>query len=137
MVRVLFLCVENSCRSQMAEAFAFLLGARVLEPVSAGSRPSGAVSPRAITAMREVGYDLSTHSSKGLSDVGPGPWDYAITMGCAEACPHVVATHREDWGLTDPTDLSDERFREVRDEIRGRVADLVARIRAASRPGCA
>jgi len=128
--RVLFVCVENSNRSQIAEAFALMRGGGVLDPVSAGSHPSGVVNSRAIAAMRELGYDLSTHSSKGLSDVGSGPWDYVITMGCGEACPSVVGSHREDWGLPEPSDLSDERFREVRDEIGRRVADLVARVLA-------
>jgi arsenate reductase len=126
--RVLFVCVENSSRSQMAEALALMLGAGVLDPVSAGSRPSGVVNPRAIAAMRELGYDLSTHSSKGLSEVGAGPWDYVITMGCGDACPQVIAGHREDWGLPDPNGLSDERFRGVREEIEQRVRELVARV---------
>jgi arsenate reductase len=127
--RVLFVCVENSSRSQMAEAFTLMQGAGVLEPVSAGSRPSGVINPRAIAAMHELGYDLSSHVSKGLSEVGAGPWDYVITMGCGDACPQVLAGHRENWGLPDPTELSDERFREVRDEIGRRVSELVERVR--------
>jgi arsenate reductase len=96
--RVLFVCVENSNRSQMAEAFANIHGTGVVEPASAGSHPSGRVSPRAIAAVREREYDLSLHRSKSLQDVGPGPWDYVITMGCGDECPWVPAARREDWG---------------------------------------
>jgi protein-tyrosine-phosphatase len=122
--RVLFACVENSNRSQMAEAFARLHGADALEPFSAGSRPSGDVNPRAIAAMREVGYDLETHRPKGLDEV-EGPFDYVITMGCGEDCPYVAAERREDWELTDPKDLPPEEFRGVRDEIERRVRELI------------
>ncbi|MGI9037809.1 MAG: arsenate reductase ArsC [Gemmatimonadota bacterium] len=127
MKRVLFACVENSNRSQMAEALARLHGADVLEPFSAGSRPSGAVNPRAIAAMREVGYDLGTHRSKGLDEV-EGPFDYVITMGCGEDCPYVAAERREDWELTDPKDLPPEEFRGVRDEIERRVRALIEEV---------
>lgn len=125
MKRVLFACVENSNRSQMAEAFARMYGSGVLDPSSAGSRPSGVVNPRAISAMREVGYDLSAHASKGLDDVEE-PFDYVITMGCGEACPYVASERREDWALPDPKDFPPEKFHVVRDEIERRVRRLVA-----------
>jgi arsenate reductase (thioredoxin) len=130
-VPVLFVCVENSNRSQMAEAFARLHGAGVVEPASAGSRPSGVVSPRAIAAMRERGYDLSVHRSKSLQDVGPGPWEYLITMGCGDECPWVPTAHREDWALTDPRDMSPAEFSALRDDIERRVRDLIERVRSA------
>lgn len=123
--RVLFACVENSNRSQMAEAFARMHGGDVLEPVSAGSRPSGEVNPRAVASMREVGYDLAQHESKSLDEVD-GPFDYVITMGCGEECPYVAADRREDWELTDPKNLPPAEFRLVRDEIERRVLALVA-----------
>src|SRR4051794_17786746 len=85
--RVVFVCVENSNRSQMAEAFARIHGAEVIEPYSAGSRPSGIVNPKAIAAMRDKGYDLTKHTSKSLDDLPPGEWDAAITMGCGDECP--------------------------------------------------
>lgn len=128
MKRVLFACVENSNRSQMAEAFARMHGTGAVEPVSAGSRPGGGVNPKAIAAMSELGYDLSAHRSKGLDEV-EGPFDYVITMGCGEECPYVAAARREDWDLPDPKDLPPDEFNRVRDDIEGRVKMLIAEIR--------
>lgn len=125
MKRVLFACVENSNRSQMAEAFARMHGEGVVEPLSAGSRPSGRVNPKAIAAMKERGYDLTEHRSKGLDEVS-GPFDYVITMGCGEECPFVAAQRREDWALPDPKELPTEEFNQVRDEIERRVRALIA-----------
>jgi len=127
MKRVLFACVENSNRSQMAEAFARMHGSGVLEPYSAGSRPSGQINPRAIVSMQEKGYDLTTHRSKTLDEV-PAPFDYVITMGCGEACPFVAAHRREDWLLEDPKALPPHAFNEVRDEIERRVLALVREV---------
>lgn len=132
MKRVLFACVENSNRSQMAEAFARMHGADVADPVSAGSRPGGSINPRAIRAMGEVGYDLSVHVSKSLDEVA-GSFDYVITMGCGEECPFVAARRREDWTLPDPKDYPREEFNAVRDEIEKRVRELMAEIRSAGR----
>ena len=129
MYRVLFVCTENSTRSQMAEAFARMHAARIIAAASAGSAPSGRVNPSAIEAMQERGYDLSTHTSKGLADIDAGPFDYVITMGCGDACPSMPARHREDWRLPDPRDMPTEAFRTVRDEIERRVVDLVSRLR--------
>src|SRR4029079_14828304 len=98
-MRAVFVCVENSNRSQMAEAFARMAG---IEAYSAGSRPSGKVHPKAIEAMREVGYDLTTHNSKSLAVLPELPFDYAITMGCGDQCPNLKATHHEDWEIPDP-----------------------------------
>lgn len=126
--RVLFVCVENSNRSQMAEAFARIHGGDVVEPYSAGSRPSGTVNPRAIDAMRELGYDLTTHRSRSLTEIPEGAYEYVVTMGCGDACPWIPAAHREDWALPDPRAMPPAEFREVRDEIGRRVADLVARV---------
>ena len=120
--KLLFVCVENSCRSQMAEGFARAVGA---EAYSAGSRPSGRVNPRAVAFMKEKGIDLGVHASKGLTDLPDGTWDGVVTMGCGDACPHVPARNRLDWDLPDPKDLSDEGFRAVRDRIEALVADLV------------
>lgn len=128
MKRVLFACVENSNRSQMAEAFARIHGTGLVEAMSAGSRPSGSVNPRAIAAMAEIGYDLSGHASKGLDEVTE-PFDYVITMGCGEECPYVAAERRADWELPDPKELPPARFAEVRDEIERRVRALLDEIR--------
>lgn len=124
--RVLFVCVENSCRSQMAEAFAHLLGGGAVEAHSAGSRPSGVVNPKAIASLAAVGYDLSTHASKSLEEIPSGAYDAAITMGCGDACPNVPARIREDWALPDPKHMDDEGYRAVRDEIGRRVQALLA-----------
>lgn len=126
--RVLFVCVENSNRSQMAEAFARMHGAGRVEAFSAGSRPSGKVHPKAIEALRERGYDLASHASKSLDEIPPGEYAAAISMGCGDACPMVRAALREDWQLPDPRDLPPEQFRAVRDEIEARVLALFARL---------
>jgi len=124
--RLLFVCVENSCRSQMAEAFARLLGDPDIEAHSAGSRPSGVVNPKAIVSMAEVGCDLSTHTSTGLDALAGLEFDAAITMGCGDACPDVKARLREDWAIPDPKHMDPAEFAVVRDGIRARVEALVA-----------
>ena len=129
--QILFVCVENSNRSQMAEAFARIAGGDTVEVHSAGSRPSGVVNPKAISFMRELGYDLSTHRSKSLDDVMLGnvsgiEFDAVVTMGCGDNCPWVPAKRREDWALLDPRDMDDDGYRAVRDEIGERVRDLLA-----------
>jgi protein-tyrosine-phosphatase len=126
--RVVFVCVENSNRSQMAEAFARLYGAGLVEPYSAGSRPSGRVNSKAVEAMRELGYDLGQHRSKGLSELPDGEYEYAVTMGCGDECPLVLAKHREDWNIPDPKELPPEQFRTVRDLIGQKVRELLARL---------
>jgi len=123
--RVIFVCVENSNRSQMAEAFARIHGCGRIEAVSAGSRPSGRVNPGAVEAMREVGYDLTTHASKGLDDFNGQKFDAAVTMGCGDECPLVVATKRVDWQIPDPKHLPPEQFRAVRDLIEQKVKELL------------
>jgi protein-tyrosine-phosphatase len=125
--RVLFVCVENSNRSQMAEAFAHLHGGDAVEALSAGSRPSGQVNPKAVRFMRELGYDLTTHASKALASID-GEFDAVITMGCGDDCPWVPARIREDWALQDPKHLEDDGYRAVRDEIGARVRALLARL---------
>jgi arsenate reductase len=125
MKRVLFVCIENSNRSQMAEAFAHIYGGVDVEALSAGSRPSGQINPKAVRFMQELGYDLTTHISKSLEDVD-GEFDAVITMGCGDACPWVPATRREDWTLPDPKHMDDEAYRAVRDDIASRVRALLA-----------
>ena len=124
--RVLFVCVENSCRSQMAEGFARALGIPGLEVWSAGSRPSGVVNARAIEFMAERGIDISVQQSKGLDDLpNDVPWDDVVTMGCGDACPHLPARRRHDWDLPDPKSLEAPAFRTVRDRIEAQVRELV------------
>ena len=126
MKKILFVCIENSNRSQMAQAFVNMYGEGKAEAWSAGSRPSGVVNPRAIKAMAELGYDLSTHRSDGLDDVPQDGYDYAITMGCGDACPMIAAENRLDWDLPDPKAMAPEEFNVVRDTIRERVEGLLA-----------
>jgi protein-tyrosine-phosphatase len=123
--RVLFVCVENSNRSQMAEAFARRLGGNRVDARSAGSRPSGRINPRAVAFMAERGIDLTAQHSKSLDDVGSEPFDAVVTMGCGDACPWIAAARREDWALPDPKSLDDAGFRQVRDDIERRVAGLL------------
>lgn len=124
--RVLFVCVENSNRSQMAEAFARLYCAGRVEAHSAGSKPSGVVNPRAVQFMAEKGYDLTTHTSKSLAQFNGTEVAVAVTMGCGDYCPLVVAARREDWNIPDPKEITDEGFREVRDLIERKVKELIA-----------
>jgi len=124
--RLLFVCVENSNRSQMAEAFARIHGDHKIEAYSAGSRPSGKINPKAIRTMKEIGYDLSTHRSKSLSEIPDIEFDFVATMGCCDECPFVRATRREDWDIPDPKDLSPEEFRGVRDLIKTKVKEALA-----------
>ena len=124
--RLLFVCVENSCRSQMAEAFARMEGGEGVEAFSAGSRASGIVNPGAVRTMAEVGYDLSGHRSKTPADLPAATWDVVVSMGCGDACPALPAARREDWDVPDPKALDEAGFRAVRDEIRDRVRALLA-----------
>jgi len=130
MKSILFVCVENSNRSQMAEAFARMHGAGRIAAASAGSRPAGKVNPKAVEAMRERGYDLSAHASKGLDEFNGQRVDVAVTMGCGDECPLVLAGQRIDWKIPDPRDLSPIEFRGVRDLIEQKVIDLVAMLEA-------
>jgi len=126
MKTVLFVCVENSNRSQMAEAFARMHGGADVQAASAGSRPSGRINPKAIEAMRELGYDLTTHSSKGLEAFNGRAVDVAVTMGCGDECPLVRAARREDWQIPDPREMSPAEFRGVRDLVEKKVLALLA-----------
>jgi protein-tyrosine-phosphatase len=121
----LFVCVENSNRSQMAEAFARMHGGGRVDAMSAGSRPSGRINPKAIEAMKELGYELTTHASKGLEAFNGMAVDVAVTMGCGDECPLVLAARREDWQIPDPRAMSPEEFRGVRDLIRRKVVELL------------
>jgi protein-tyrosine-phosphatase len=126
MKHILFVCVENSCRSQMAEGFATVLGGERVRAFSAGSRPSGEVNRRAVAFMQEQGIDIANHESKGVDDLPALQWDYIVTMGCGDACPALPARHRIDWDLPDPKHLDDNGFRLVRDRIQHEVEMLIA-----------
>jgi arsenate reductase (thioredoxin) len=125
MKRILFVCVENSNRSQMAEALARIHGRDRIQAFSAGSKPSGRINPKAIRFMAEIGYDLRAHASKSL-DAIDGEFDVVVTMGCGDGCPWIPAKRREDWALPDPKGLDDAGYRAVRDAISMRVQALLA-----------
>lgn len=126
--RVLFVCVENANRSQMAEAFARILGGADVEAYSAGSRPSGIVNPKAVEAMHELGYDLATHGSKSLDELPKVEFDFVATMGCGDACPMIRAKERADWSIPDPKHMPPEEFRVIRDLIRDKVQAVLERL---------
>jgi arsenate reductase (thioredoxin) len=125
MKRIVFVCVENSNRSQMAEAFARMYGRGWVEAYSAGSRPSGKVNPKAVEAMANLGYDLTVHDSKSLADLPDLPFDVAVTMGCGDQCPNLKATRHEDWNIPDPKGMPPDEFRVVRDFIASKVKELL------------
>jgi arsenate reductase len=126
-IKLLFVCIENSNRSQMAQAFAKIIGGDKVEAYSAGSKPSGKINPKAIAAMQEIGYDLTTHDSKSLKDVEQfAPFDIVVTMGCGDACPWMPAKKFIDWQIPDPRNMEPEAFNAVRDLIKQNLSSLLA-----------
>ena len=124
--KLLFVCVENSNRSQMSQAFALIHGGDKVAAYSAGSKPSGIVNPKAIAAMKDLGYDLSKHDSKSLQDVEQyAPFDAVVTMGCGDACPWMPAKKFIDWQIPDPKHMEPAAFNEVRDLISEKVKALL------------
>jgi arsenate reductase len=124
--KLLFVCVENANRSQMSQAYAAMLGGDDIEAYSAGSKPSGTINPTAIAAMKELGYDMSSHKSKSLEEVKQlAPFDVVITMGCGDACPWMPAGKFVDWQIPDPKHMDQDAFRNVRDLIGQKVQELL------------
>ena len=123
---ILFVCVENSCRSQMAEAFAKASCKGRIAAYSAGSRSSGMVNPDAVKVMAEAGYDLSGHVSKSLTDIPDIEYDIAVTMGCGDECPFVKAKKRVDWNIPDTKGNTLQFFRAVRNLIEAKVNELLS-----------
>ena len=127
--KLLFVCVENSNRSQMSHAFAKMLGGETVQAYSAGSKPSGIVNPKAIAAMKELGYDLSKHDSKSLKEVEQfAPFDAVVTMGCGDACPWMPSKKFIDWDIPDPKHMEPDEFNKVRALIRDKVKELLTSI---------
>ncbi len=127
--KILFVCIENSNRSQMSQAFAIMHGGNKVEAYSAGSKPSGIINPKAIAAMKELGYDLSTHHSKSLEEAKfHAPFDVVITMGCGDACPWMPAKKFLDWQIPDPRNMNEDDFRKVRDGIEEKVKALLVEL---------
>ena len=124
--KVLFVCIENSNRSQMAEGFA-KMGGDGIDAYSAGSKPSGKINAKAVAAMKEIGYDLTRHHSKSLEQVRQfAPFDAVVTMGCGDACPWMPAKKFIDWEIPDPKEMDETNFRVVRDLIKNKVTGLLA-----------
>ena len=126
-MNVLFLCIGNQGRSQMAHAFLDRLGG--FEVRSAGSRAGRELHPEVVDAMAELGYDLSGRVPRQLEPDADAAWaDVVVTMGCGDVCPVLPGTSYVDWGLEDPAGKPLERVREIRDEIERRVRDLAAEL---------
>lgn len=126
--KVAFVCVHNSCRSQMAEGFARTLGNDIFEVYSAGTEDYPAVKPLAVEVMEEAGVDMSSQYPKLLSDI-PEELDLLITMGCNVSCPYVPTKHSEDWGLDDPSGGKIEDFRVTRELVKEKVLKLIERVK--------
>ena len=122
---VLFVCVHNAGRSQMAAALTEMHGQGLIEVRSAGSEPADQVNPMAVEAMAELGIDLTSRSPKLLSDASVRTSDVVITMGCGDACPVYPGIRYLDWDLDDPAGQDLATVRRIRDEINRRVLDLV------------
>ena len=128
MKKVAFICVHNSCRSQMAEAFGKILGLNIFESYSAGTEERDKINQDAVRIMKEIGVDMElTQRPKLLREIPEV--DIVITMGCNVSCPTLPCKHREDWGLEDPSGKNDEEFIYTRDKIKEKVEDLVSRIK--------
>jgi len=126
--KIVFVCVENARRSQMAQGFAERLGAGKIEAYSAGSRPSSEIDPLVIEVMKEKGIDLSARRPKGLNDLPSVEMDYLITMGCEETCPAVLAKTIIEWEIPDPKGKPIDIVRNIRDMIEERVKALLKEI---------
>lgn len=127
-LKVGFICVGNSCRSQMAEGFVREYGDDIFEVYSAGTDPAPEVKPNAVEAMAEQGIDISEQHPKLLKEI-PDELDILITMGCNVECPYIPCKFREDWGLDDPAGHSIEVFRKTRDLIEDKVKDLIKKVK--------
>lgn len=125
---LLFVCVANSFRSQMAEAIAAALAPGRCEVWSAGSHPSGLVHPLAVRLMEEAGFSLAGHRSKGLEELPQRAWDVVVTMGCGDACPTVRAARRLDWAIPDPAGRPPEEARRIRDDLIARIRQLLGTV---------
>jgi len=129
MKKILFICVENSCRSQMAEGWARYLGKGTLEAYSAGSKPSGKINADAIKVMQEIGVDISKGKSKGMKEFTDRKFDYVISMGCGDQCPFVPADQHIEWDIEDPKGKNLDVFRQTREQIRDRINELLGQLK--------
>jgi protein-tyrosine-phosphatase len=125
MKKILFVCIENSCRSQIAEGLANHFGKGILQAYSAGSRPSGEVNANAIQVMQEINIDISSAKSKGFEQLPIRQFDYVITLGCRDICPFVPANKHIEWRIENPAGENIDFFRTVRDKIKFQVKGLI------------
>lgn len=121
---IVFLCVENSCRSQIAEAFGNIFDQDTYEVKSAGSFPSGKVNPTAVKLMAELGYDMSSHTSISINELQHEEIEIMVSMGCGDSCPNISAKEKIDWAIPDPKEMPLSDFRKIRDLIKGQVEKL-------------
>lgn len=128
MKTILFVCVHNAGRSQMAAGFMQHLGAGRVQVLSAGSEPKDSINPVAVQAMAEVGIDIATNTPKILTDEAVIAADVVITMGCGDTCKFYPGKRYEDWQLDDPVGQSIETVRKIRDEIKNRVVKLLSEL---------
>ena len=128
MKKILFVCIENSCRSQMAEGFANHFGKGILEAYSAGSKPSGKVNLNAIEVMQKAGIDISQSKSKGFKELPLKKFDYVVTLGCKDMCPFVPADKHIEWQIEDPKGKDIDFFRKIRRSIEEKVNELIKTI---------
>ncbi len=125
---VLFVCVENSCRSQMAEGLVKKMGNTLLEAYSAGSSPSGMVNEKAIEVMKEEGIDISKNRSKGFDELSVKNFDAVITLGCKDICPFIPADNHIEWLIIDPKGKNIDFFKKTRDQLKERITLLIERL---------
>lgn len=127
MKKIAFVCVHNSCRSQMAEAFGRILGLNIFKSYSAGTEERDCINQDAVRIMKEIGIDMELiQKPKLLKDIPEV--DIVITMGCNVNCPNLPCSYREDWGLEDPSGKSDEEFIYTRNKIKEKIEILISRI---------
>ncbi len=127
-IKIAFICVENACRSQMAEGFAETLGKGKVEVFSAGSKPAKKIDPMVLEVMKQKGIDISLKRPKSLNDLPPTEMDYLITMGCEETCPAIMAKNIVEWKIPDPKGKPLNFFIKIRDLIENKVKELLEEI---------
>ena len=131
---VLFMCIHNAGRSQMAAGWMRHLAGDQVRVLSGGSEPAASINPVAVEAMREVGIDISSNSPQLWTDAAVRAADVVVTMGCGDTCPFYPGRRYEDWELTDPSGLPIEEVRQVRDDIERRVRQLLATLETPHSP---
>lgn len=123
---VLFLCVQNAGRSQIAEAFARELGAHIMNPYSAGSNPANEINPVVKQCMEEIGVEIPNQKPKGFKDLNVEVFDFVVNMGCGDVCPFYPSKEYITWNIPDPKDKPIEEVRKIRDMIREKILELIS-----------